>query len=667
MDRQNVNVMVGGPINENYPRKYKTKYIKPTISLSGQITESDTKYIIRHNYDLGGEEIIIPERCIVEFDGGSIKNGKVLLSSNVTINGNKTVFVVPPHTQVICAENSTGIRIYNCVFDCTNNAHRSYEYGGVFLKGCSDVIVKGCKFFGKEDGSSGRMGLAMFKCDDVVIEDNDFSYFYDPNFWQSGSGKPTSWATYFVSLKNAVVINNRFVKTYSGIKFTGWIENIQVTDNYSVDSVSDGLDFAGISALNVSICNNTFIRNNDNGVEFKILEVDGANYDNTLHYYGYSMDTPRYFKNITIANNTFIGHRGLSMVNAFTKMQENALLVTEKPYMFDDDNIGNISVANNVMDYFPSDMPIPNPNSSFGVFIILAATPQQNIVFDSNVVSGNFGLYVVSSTNLVFSKNAVNSVNTAIYFRRQPNRILSYDNIFDSNHLVTKNGPYIGIKEDELDGSAEAHHNIFNNNRFLKVFFNKFALMPEIPVYNQFTNNEFGKAWVSIDRRFVKENDSPCSVPTSGSTFYRENGLVEGFSYYNTENNCLDILKIVGKPVFIRFRIAKLPTRPGYITFSWVVDAIKREEGQNPSVTVVIDKVPASNAEFANLIAEQVNMSRWYFDMDDEPTAQWITGFKSKENYAYSLPPAPRYETDTGAEFVPSYINGENEEWLSIG
>ena len=78
MNKPNVNVMVGGPINEDYPRIYKTKYIKPLIPLSGQITDVNTKYVIRYNHNLDGEEVIVPEGCTIEFDGGSITNGTLV-------------------------------------------------------------------------------------------------------------------------------------------------------------------------------------------------------------------------------------------------------------------------------------------------------------------------------------------------------------------------------------------------------------------------------------------------------------------------------------------------------------------------------------------------------------------------------------------------------------
>ena len=42
----NINVAVGGPINADYPKVYKTKFLKPGIPVSFQVTSSFQQYYI---------------------------------------------------------------------------------------------------------------------------------------------------------------------------------------------------------------------------------------------------------------------------------------------------------------------------------------------------------------------------------------------------------------------------------------------------------------------------------------------------------------------------------------------------------------------------------------------------------------------------------------------
>ena len=49
------------------------------------------EYIVNQNYDLKGKEIVIPEGCTLRLKKGSISNGTIRLSNNVTIEGNGAV------------------------------------------------------------------------------------------------------------------------------------------------------------------------------------------------------------------------------------------------------------------------------------------------------------------------------------------------------------------------------------------------------------------------------------------------------------------------------------------------------------------------------------------------------------------------------------------------
>ncbi len=49
------------------------------------INEPNTRYVIQYDYDLNGEEITIPEGCILNFQGGSLNNG-TLIGTNTEIN-----------------------------------------------------------------------------------------------------------------------------------------------------------------------------------------------------------------------------------------------------------------------------------------------------------------------------------------------------------------------------------------------------------------------------------------------------------------------------------------------------------------------------------------------------------------------------------------------------
>lgn len=65
---------------------FSTTILKYDIPLSEQIVSSNTKYVIKWNFDLETETINVPENCIFEFDGGKISNGSIVWNNTKVLN-----------------------------------------------------------------------------------------------------------------------------------------------------------------------------------------------------------------------------------------------------------------------------------------------------------------------------------------------------------------------------------------------------------------------------------------------------------------------------------------------------------------------------------------------------------------------------------------------------
>ena len=62
------------------------------------ISDENTIYEIRYDFNLDGEEIIIPVNCVLKFNGGSLINGTIILNGvkvfpnfNSLVDGNNTL------------------------------------------------------------------------------------------------------------------------------------------------------------------------------------------------------------------------------------------------------------------------------------------------------------------------------------------------------------------------------------------------------------------------------------------------------------------------------------------------------------------------------------------------------------------------------------------------
>ena len=90
MGFNDINLQVSGP--QQPASIYKTKVLKGQVPFATQVTEPNTKYVIKHNFVLNGD-VTIPENCILEFDGGSISGEHTIEFTNTTINGNVKISV----------------------------------------------------------------------------------------------------------------------------------------------------------------------------------------------------------------------------------------------------------------------------------------------------------------------------------------------------------------------------------------------------------------------------------------------------------------------------------------------------------------------------------------------------------------------------------------------
>ena len=80
----NINVTVSGPVQPS--STYKTVVLKGNQSFASQATEPNIMYVIRWDFDLHGQSIVVPENCILKFDGGSLRNGTIVGQDTVFIN-----------------------------------------------------------------------------------------------------------------------------------------------------------------------------------------------------------------------------------------------------------------------------------------------------------------------------------------------------------------------------------------------------------------------------------------------------------------------------------------------------------------------------------------------------------------------------------------------------
>lgn len=69
-------------------------YLKKNKTIQEQMKQPNTIYVVQYDFDLGGKELVVPENCVLEFDGGMLKNGGVTFNNNFIEAGLYKIFDV---------------------------------------------------------------------------------------------------------------------------------------------------------------------------------------------------------------------------------------------------------------------------------------------------------------------------------------------------------------------------------------------------------------------------------------------------------------------------------------------------------------------------------------------------------------------------------------------
>lgn len=81
-----IDVIVTGLNPSALPCVFKTIVLKSNEDIFTQVNQPNIKYVIKWNYDLGGETLNVPAGCIFVFDGGQLSNGHIQWNVTKVLN-----------------------------------------------------------------------------------------------------------------------------------------------------------------------------------------------------------------------------------------------------------------------------------------------------------------------------------------------------------------------------------------------------------------------------------------------------------------------------------------------------------------------------------------------------------------------------------------------------
>lgn len=231
------------------------------------VSKSNTIYEIRYDFDLRGKEIIIPEGCILQFNGGSIKNGRILF--NFTILQGDILILCD------CKGHLDNKIIIPDWFGFVEGDKSSAENNYTILKMCTKLLFT---ISSKPDSSKLYANRTMeFKAGNYYISGNSPLWLnrtemmsIEPNYRYRSGGKFKGQGK---NNTRIIMINDTESTLWFGsnedINYPAREVDNSVAPDANDTSVMDNITFEGISFSSDLAYNNTSSKSNVSGFEWR--------------------------------------------------------------------------------------------------------------------------------------------------------------------------------------------------------------------------------------------------------------------------------------------------------------------------------------------------------------------------------------------------------------
>ena len=372
-----------------YLRKH---YVNGVNTLSQHMMRKpNTIYIIQYDYCLAGQTIEVPENCVLQFEGGSLRNGilkgcrtKITSSTryilkhikidgifcglyninwflegynlcdfDVSIFNLNLIFEENAYYRITEPKNVKGITNIHLNFNNSTIKFKDTVNAWTF-EDCENIVIENFKL---DISDSVQIhytsrGINFLNCKKINVSSGEiYSLSDEEGRGRLGIGITNckdvifenvyshdciyGWPFYIDSVDTLNIHGCISDNCWDGIKLTGIVKNVLISGNILKNNIRDGIDFAGHCIDNYVVKNNSIIGNRIMGIETKTLDRNIY----PLSKYGLRPEDV-VFNNIFIENNVLV-YEGTDKVELLTVRD---LYSYERP-----DVVKTVSISNNTL------------------------------------------------------------------------------------------------------------------------------------------------------------------------------------------------------------------------------------------------------------------------------------------------------------------------------
>lgn len=236
---------------------------RKNVLIQDMINEPNTIYEIRYDFDLNGAEIEVKEGCVLNFVGGSLDNGTIIVQNTMIINNMVEIFKsgltisgvlkTKLYPEWFGAKgdgiHDDTISLNKIAVVCDNNTivlsqNKTYLIEGVLLSNKNNVRIIGNGVLKRKDNSSERSLLEISNCSNIYVED----IHTDGNV--NGNGKEVNQSQHSISIRRGS--KNIYINTICDVNPSGDTLYINDVDGVFINSIFSISDcYTGRNALSI--------------------------------------------------------------------------------------------------------------------------------------------------------------------------------------------------------------------------------------------------------------------------------------------------------------------------------------------------------------------------------------------------------------------------------
>lgn len=391
-----------------------------------QLTQSNTIYEIRYDFDLDGADVTIPSNCVLNFVGGSLKNGNVIFSNTLIIAEDLMVFDIKASGTI---KNQT---IKGVWFDFSKDSTNRFKSFMTLQKANKTFLFDRSVQIVINDKSN--IG-SRITADGVTIKNlNVLMEFCNPLF---EIGKDNENPTHNITIENCIFDSTDYARQTIALRA---VDNMVIRGNTFNNIGYSIIQFQGYSSNNVVVeyniatnCNLDFIEcNSTESGQSKNWIIRGNIYKGDVAYGTGIYDREHRFIGLTAVDNVLIEG------NFAEKSAGDALVHIEGTQK-------NVVIRNNIFE------------NAVGYFVWLVSDLVEDVIIDSNI-------FRITDIKCCGIGGYSGSTNTP-YF------ISTHSDKYRKKPISITNNLFFGyVDNNKYYGQIDAPYGAFSDNRFESIY-----------------------------------------------------------------------------------------------------------------------------------------------------------------------------------------------------